>query len=211
MSDLVIFGAGGFGREILAYAEEAGMTVAGFVDDNPTAVDGFDLPVGILGSVADVDIARYDWVVAFGDAVLRRRVHRSLALAGAMFRTVAHPSAYVARTARVGDGCILCPFSLVAAHSTLEADVALNTYASVGHDATVGAHSVLSPYAVVNGNVTLGEAVFLGTGAIVTPGRSVGRDTKVNVLTAVSRDVEPGSLVAGNPMRSRVMFPVDEA
>lgn len=207
---ILIYGAGGFGREVLAYAEDAGQSVAGFVDDDPSALDGFDLSVGVLGSQTDVDIHRFEWVIAVGDPSLRRRLHRSLGQASARFATVVHPSAYVARSARVGAGSVLCPFSLAAAHCVIHENVAVNTYASVGHDATVGSHTVLSPYAALNGNVTLGDAVFLGTGAVVTPGRSVGRDSKVNVLTSVTRDVEPGSLVAGNPARSRVMFPVHD-
>lgn len=213
MSDLVIFGAGGFGREVFAYAQDAGMNVAGFVDDNRHALDGLDLGTAILGSLSSIadGATRYDWAIAVGDTAVRERVHRELRARGARIVTVVHPTAYVASSATVGQGCVVAPFALIAAHASVGANVALNTYASVGHDATVGDHCVFSPYSAVNGDVTLGAGVFLGSGAIVTPGRRVGRWSKISVGSTVTRDMEPGSMIVGNPAKGRVMFQVPDA
>ena len=209
MRPLVVFGAGGFGREVHAYALDAGLPVVGFVDDVVGVRAGTERQPPVLGGLADVeDVTRYEWVVALGDAGSREQVSRRLRDRGATLATVVHPTAYVARSAEVGPGCVLAPFAMVGAHATVGADVALNTYASVGHDAVVGDHCVFSPYSTVNGNVTLEPVVFLGSGAIVTPGRRVGRWSKVSVGAVVTRDVEPGSLVAGNPAKGRVMFAV---
>jgi acetyltransferase-like isoleucine patch superfamily enzyme len=84
--------------------------------------------------------------------------------------------------------------------------VALNTFASVGHDAVVGPFSVLSPYAVVNGNVRLGEGSFLGSHATVLPGLNVGAFSKLAAGAVVTRDVASCALAAGNPASARVMF-----
>jgi sugar O-acyltransferase (sialic acid O-acetyltransferase NeuD family) len=208
---LAIFGAGGFGREVYAYAVDAGLPVAGFVDDTPDPLSGYDLPTTVLGALSSIgDVASYDFVVALGDAGNREKVYRRLRERRATFVSVVHPTAYVASSAMVGEGCVVAPFAMVGAHATVGANVALNTYASVGHDSVIGDHCVFSPYSAVNGNVTLGAAVFLGSAAIVTPGRHVGRASKISVGAAVTRDVEAGSLVAGNPAKGRVMFPAHE-
>jgi sugar O-acyltransferase (sialic acid O-acetyltransferase NeuD family) len=211
VKQLAIFGAGGFGREVYAYAVDAGMSVAGFVDDTEDPLAGYDLASTVLGGLSSIeDVTRYEWVIALGDAGNREKVYRRLRERGATFTSVVHPTAYVASSAVVGHGCVVAPFAMVGAHSTVGANVAVNTYASVGHDAVVGDHCVFSPYSAVNGNVTLGAGVFLGSAAIVTPGRRVGRASKISVGAAVTRDIEAGSLVAGNPAKGRVMFPVDE-
>lgn len=211
MNDLVILGAGGFGREVFAYAQDAGRSVAGFVDDDSGALDAHDLPVPVLGDLSLIaDVSRFDWVIGLGDPDARKRLYDTLAERGASFASVVHPTAYIARSAVVGPGSVVAPFALVAPHARVGADVVLNTYASVGHDAVVGEHCVFSPYAVVNGTVHLGAGVFLGTGAMVGPGLKVGQGSKISVGAGVTRDLEAGSLAVGNPAKGRVMFPVPE-
>lgn len=204
---LIIVGAGGFGREVLTYAQDIGLAVAGFLDDNPQALTPFQLDALHLGSLNAYDFTSQDRVViALGDPSGRRKLAHSVREKGGQFFTLIHPTAYVARSATLQDGCILCPFAVVGAHAIVGENTAINTYASVGHDATVGKHSVFSPYSVINGNVSLGEAVFLGTHASVTPGKTVGLNSKISAGAVVTRNIEAGSLVTGNPAKGRVMF-----
>lgn len=208
---LAIFGAGAFGREVLAYAQDLGLNVAGFVDDNAAALDGFDVTVPLLGPFAALpEPARYDWIVAIGDPTVRRTVHDTIVGAGGRLVTLLHPTAYVAKQATVGPGCVICPFAFVAIFVTLGENVVLNTYASAGHDSRIGSHSVLSPYAVVNGFVTLGTATFLGTHATVIPGRHVGAAARVGAGSVVTRDVDAGYLVLGTPAKGRPTYPIPE-
>ena len=55
MKKLVIIGAGGFGREMLAWARQADtpFTVKGFLDDNLDVLSRFKKDVPILGRVED--------------------------------------------------------------------------------------------------------------------------------------------------------------
>jgi carbonic anhydrase/acetyltransferase-like protein (isoleucine patch superfamily) len=51
------------------------------------------------------------------------------------------------------------------------------------------------------GPVRIGDEVFIGRGAIVLPGVNVGTGAIVGAGAVVSRDVEAGIVVAGNPAR----------
>ncbi|MBN1530836.1 MAG: hypothetical protein JW895_17375 [Thermoleophilaceae bacterium] len=51
------------------------------------------------------------------------------------------------------------------------------------------------------GRVEIGDDVFLGTGCIVLRGVTVGAGSVVGAGAVVTRDVPPGSVVAGNPAR----------
>ncbi|WP_104992102.1 acetyltransferase [Deinococcus sp. NW-56] len=207
MTELLIVGAGGFGREVLTYAQDMELKVSGFLDENAGALQNFGLPVGVIGTLSEHRFAEGERViVAVGDPLVRRKLARQVVAQGGQLFTLIHPTAYVARNALVEAGCIICPFAMVGAHSHVGWNTAINTYASVGHDARIGAHTVFSPYSVVNGHVTLGEAVFLGTHASVTPGKTVGLNSKISAGSVVSRTVEVGSLVSGNPAKGRVMF-----
>lgn len=49
--------------------------------------------------------------------------------------------------------------------------------------------------------VRIGENVWIGGGAIILPGVTVGDDAIVGAGAVVTRDVAPGTTVAGNPAR----------
>jgi sugar O-acyltransferase (sialic acid O-acetyltransferase NeuD family) len=210
--DLVIVGAGAFGREVLGYAQDAladqpGHRVAGFADDNPRALDGFNPAVEVLGRVHDVPISESTgFVIAVGDPAVRRGLAAVVEARGGRLLTVIHPSAYIGPGAVLGDGCVVCPFAFVGTAATVGANSAINVHASVGHDAVVGANCVVSPYSAISGAAELRDDVFLGTHATVFPRRRVGPGAKVSAGAVVHRDVPAGALAAGNPAKSRVLF-----
>jgi sugar O-acyltransferase (sialic acid O-acetyltransferase NeuD family) len=211
--ELIIVGAGGLGREVFGYAQDlftltnAGL-VLGFADDNPAALAGFDLGVGVLGPLDHLDAdADTRFVVAVGDPTVRRRLSRRVYALGGRLATVVHPTAYVAAGTHLDDGCVVGPFAFIGAGARVGPNTVLNTYASIGHDTVVGDSCVFSPYAVVNGQAVIGDEVFLGTHATVTPRRKVGTGAKISTGAVVHRDVPAGALAVGDPARMRVLFP----
>jgi maltose O-acetyltransferase len=49
--------------------------------------------------------------------------------------------------------------------------------------------------------ISIGDGSWLGAGAIVLPGVSIGAEAVIGAGAVVTRDVEPRTLVAGNPAR----------
>lgn len=208
MKQLIIVGAGGFGLEVAAYAEDALRAdpsqpqILGFIDDTkPKEATHAGYP--ILGNTDDpVDPdALYILAVGFPDG--RRRLAEKLAAQGARFHTLIHPMSYVARAARLDDGCIVVPFATVGPEAHLGMHCMLNHYAVIGHEAQAGAFCVLCPHASVHGAARLGDEVFLGSGAYVTAGIKVGARAKVSAGAVVYSDVPPGALALGNPAAFR--------
>jgi sugar O-acyltransferase (sialic acid O-acetyltransferase NeuD family) len=211
VKNAIVVGGGDLGREVAQYVQDARgndptFEHRGFLDDAATEPKGYpDLPV--LGTTWDYRISAGDvFVMAISDTAARRAVWDRLSQRGAKWLTLVHPLAYVAPTARVGRGCVICPFAFVGAFAVLDDDVTLNVYASAGHDVRIGEHSVLSPYATLNGHVEIAEDVFLGTHATVTIGRRVGRQARVAAGAVVYQDVPELALASGNPARSRVLY-----
>jgi sugar O-acyltransferase (sialic acid O-acetyltransferase NeuD family) len=211
MTELLIAAAGGFGRELAAYARDAGFTVTGFLDDDPGAAAqlvGEDAAVGVRGTIADYAPApgRGEQIaIGIGVPATRLRVADALVARGATLATVVHPTAWVAPTATLGAGVALAPFACIGPQVTIGDLGLLNTYASLGHDAVLGRGCVFSSYCVATGHTVLGDAVFLGTAAVIAPGVRVGDGARISAGAVAFHEVPAGHLAAGNPARSRAV------
>jgi sugar O-acyltransferase (sialic acid O-acetyltransferase NeuD family) len=207
---LLIVGAGGCGREVLQWAcdveaSSPGWKVAGFLDSNPAALDGFDVPYPILGDAvsylpSDSDV----FVCSLGDPRRKLELVRGLLKRGARFATLVHPTVIVGARNRIGMGCILCPRVLVTTDIVLGNFVTLNFGATVAHDSVIGDGCILNPHCDINGNVRLGEGVYVGTQAVVLPGAQVGDYAKIGAGAVVLRSVAAGSTVVGVPAKAVV-------
>lgn len=197
---LVIVGAGSFGREVLSWCRSVpqGTPVVGVLDDDGKSV--LDLPY--LGSTADyVPSPSQELLVAIADPQGRSRVVARLRERGAVFASFIHPTAVLAGAVQVGQGCILCPLSLVSTGASLEDFVILNVHSSVGHDVKVGEFSTLSSHVDLTGGVSLGRRVSVGSSACVLPEVAVGDDSVIGAGAVVVRDVSAGSTVYAQPAK----------
>lgn len=207
MKSVLIVGAGGFGRELLGWClQHPGhgreWTVKGFLDDNPTALDGYDVPVKITGSLAEHrPQAGEELLCAIGQPKVKRRVVETLKARGAMFRQFAHPTVIMGRKVRLGEGVVLCPGVILTTDITLGDFVMFNCGASAGHDVQVGRYSTISGHCDLTGFVTVGEGVFMGSGARVIPGKKVGDGATIGAGAAVIMNVAAGTTVVGVPAR----------
>jgi len=73
MYDIVIVGAGGFGREVYLWAKDSfsqdQYKIIGFLDDNPNILDNYDMGVGVIGNLNSYEIKNKDnfflqWVIS---------------------------------------------------------------------------------------------------------------------------------------------------
>jgi sugar O-acyltransferase (sialic acid O-acetyltransferase NeuD family) len=204
---LVIVGAGGFGREMLAWARqsvqfEREWTIKGFIDDNVDALTGKNSPGKVLGTVRDhVPAADEIFVCAIGTPSLKRRCTELLLGRGAKFTQLIHRSAIVGDGVMLSEGVILCPYTVVSANNRLGRGVAVNLHSTIDHDANIGDWSQVNCHCDVTGGVQIGREVFVGSSVAIVPGVTIGDAAYLGIGAVVLRDVEPGAKVFGVPAR----------
>lgn len=71
----------------------------------------------------------------------------------------------------------------------------------IGHDCLVGERVHLAPHTTLGGFSEVHDDAHVGIGATVLPFRIVGEGATVGAGAVVTKDVEPGTTVAGNPAR----------
>jgi sugar O-acyltransferase (sialic acid O-acetyltransferase NeuD family) len=206
---LVIIGAGGFGREMLAWARqsvqfEREWTIKGFIDDNLKALDGKSTPATLLGTVQDYAPATDDvFICAMGIPQVKRRCCELLLARGARFTRLIHRTAVVGDNVEMADGVVLCPFTVVSANNRLGRSVAINLHSSIDHDACVGDWSQVNCHCDLTAAVEIGREVFFGSSVAIIPGVKVGDGAYLGAGSVVLRDVPPGAKVFGVPARRK--------
>ena len=209
--DLVVVGAGGHGRELVATVLAGSKSpdparlrwrLQGVVDDAPTRPERLArLGVELLGPV--------DWLrehpcavaLGVGTNEARRRLDALLRGWGCTAATVVHPGAWIGPDVRLGDGVVVYDRCTVTTNVEIGRHTHLNVGCAVQHDTAVGEMVQFSPGVLVNGDCTIGDGAFLGTAAVVTRGCRVGRNATVGAGAVVLADVPDGATVVGVPAR----------
>jgi sugar O-acyltransferase (sialic acid O-acetyltransferase NeuD family) len=205
--ELILVGAGAFGREVAVWARDAARVhgawkLRGFLDNRPEALACYGLEEPVLGAPETWQPAPHErFVCTIGDPAGKLKLCRSLEQRGARFATIVHPTAIVGPHCMIGDGSILCPYAVVTTHATLGRHVTLNLHATVGHDAVLGDGCTLNCHADVTGRAVLGEGVFLGSHASVLPGTKVGDYARIAAGSVALDKVSAGATVIGVPAR----------
>ena len=205
MRNLVIIGAGGFGREMFAAAREAigfgeRFRIKGFVDDNPHALDGFRDYPPIIGSTESYRMESDDvFVTALGNVETRKRCAEIVESRNGKFISIIHRTASLGPNVTVGDG------SFIAHNVVLTADIKVGRHACIfhgsviGHDTTLGDYSHVYSLVSIGGGVSVGERASIFPGARVVPRVAIGDGSTVGIGSVVVRSVKSGVTVFGVP------------
>lgn len=204
MSRLVLVGAGGAGREVLAlvlgspeFLADTGIDSVVFVDDRVK-----EAPIPVVSSLRDYVPAVDDLLLCtINDPAARRAATIALTDRGARFIRYVHPSTVVGDRVTLGEGAIVYPRCVLTADIGTGKHLFLNTAAVIGHDACVGDFVTVGPGTQLLGGVHVDDEAWFGASATVLPDARIGRAARVGAGSVVLRRVRDKSTVFGNPAR----------
>ena len=204
---LILVGCGAFARELINWVDDLvdvgrSIPVTGFLDDNPGALSGFSYSVPCISSIQSYIPEDGDkLLMAVGDPKAKKKLYSDLKEKGASFAQLIHPSAVIARTAKLGEGVVVCPQAFVSADAIVGEVCAINGNASVGHDVKLGGFSTLSAHVDLTGWVQVDECVFFGSGALVLPKVKIGAGARIGAGAVVMRYVPADGVVYAPPSK----------
>ena len=192
-----------FTPEVAEIIWRRGETIAALVDNLPSR-DPVEWTFAPIISVEDMAALPSGHPVAVPPMTPGHRyaIARELLQAGRThFPPLVDPSAIVARTSRIGDGCVIGAGVVIAAMTTIGEFALVNRSASIGHHVSVQPFATLGPGCVLAGHVQVGRGAFVGAGAVCAPKVTIGANSTVGAGAVVVADVPDGTVVVGNPAR----------
>lgn len=208
MKKIVLYGAGGFGREVANMIEIMNLIkpqyeLIGFLVDKQyykkdTFINGYPL----LGDE--------EWLYnkkdiycncTIADSISRERIQGRLVQQGIRFLSLIAPDVYIPKSTMIGDGCIICGRSLISVNVTIEEGVFLNSCVTIGHDVIIKKYASVMPGVGISGSCIIGERARIGGHAFIIPGKKVGSDAVVAAGSICFNNVKQNTTVLGNPAK----------
>jgi acetyltransferase EpsM len=206
MRNLCLIGQGGHSKvikEIVFSSNE--YQIAAWLDDKLTCREEKNGiiygPVSLAKELA-IEDKNMSFLVAIGQNQIRKKITVELSLPLERYAVLAHPTAVISPSAKIGNGTVIMPYCVVNASAVVGNHGILNTGAVIEHDTILGDYVHVSPKAVLTGGVVIGEGTQIGAGASVIPGIQIGSWSTVGAGATVIRHVNDLVTVAGTPART---------
>ncbi|MGD6870875.1 acetyltransferase [Sutcliffiella horikoshii] len=206
MKDIVIIGAGGFGREVAWLIEEINKVstqwnILGFVDDNEeiqgTEVNGYK----VVGNIEWLNKQELNVVSAIGDPIIKKKIIERLKSSKNTYPVLIHPSVIYSDRVSFGEGSIICAANILTTDIKIGEHVIINLDCTIGHDAILGDYTTVLPSVNVSGFVETKDCVSIGTGSAIIQGVSIGENTIVGAGSVVVKGLPANCTAVGSPAK----------
>ena len=208
MKKILIFGAGGFGREVQWLIERINQKkptweIEGYLDDGvkpQTEINGYKVLGGMEKLKEYGDTAAV--VVAVGSAKTREKIVTAIKRIGDFqFPNLIDPDVQLSQFVSLGQGNIICAGNILTVNVCLQDFVILNLSCTVGHDAHLESFVTVYPGVNISGNVRIGERAELGTGSQIIQGITIGQYTIFGAGAALVRHLHSPCVAGGVPAK----------
>ena len=209
MKDIVIVGAGGFGREVRLMINQINKNdkkynFLGFYDDafqKGQLIDSFK----ILGGVEDlVSIkSKISVIIAIGEPHIKKKVVFLLLKNKLLsFPNIIYPNNTLdEESVSLGIGNIICEGSILTTNIIFKDFIIVNLICSIGHDTIIDSYSSIMPGVNISGEVYIHECVYVGTGAKLINQLEIGSYTVIGAGAVVTKSLPVNCTAVGVPAK----------
>jgi len=205
MKDIIIIGAGGFGREVEMLIrqinhEKNKWNFIGYLDD----CEALGNRVGnsqVIGSIEKiVDFKSAYFVIAIANTHIKRKI---LEIIPPFSRPaiLIHPNVLLGERVIIGDGTILCAGNIITEDISIGKHVILNLSCTVGHDTNIKDFCSIMPSVNISGEVIIEQGVFVGTGSKIINKVGIGDFSIIGAGAVVSKTIPANCTAVGVPAK----------
>lgn len=213
MKDIVIYGAGGYGREIACLIKRINLrkqtwNLIGFIDDELKV--GAENEYGkILGGVEYLNTATspINVVMSIGKPQTVKTIIGKITNPLVEFPNIIAPDVVFmdANNMTMGKGNVFCTGCLVSCNTKIGDFNSFNDFVSIGHDTVIGNYNAFMTATRVSGIVTIGDCNFFGVNSCMVQGVKIGNNTTLAAGSALIRRTKDGYTYIGVPATALVI------
>lgn len=202
-----IYGASGFGREVLPLVREQYVDAQiCFVDDGSLDNELNGYAVYTYQDYLDLPHTNKSVVFAIANSAIREALEAKCNQDHLVILSVKASNSIILDDVEIGEGSVLCHFTQLTSNIKIGKQFHANIYSYVAHDCIIGDYVTFAPKVQCNGNVHIEDHAYIGTGAIIKQGTPekpliIGKGAVVGMGAVVTKSVAPGVTVIGNPAR----------
>lgn len=211
MENILIIGAGGFGREVewlinrINNSNNNQWNLIGYVDDN--VQKGTEITK--LKVVYNTDELlkleeKTNVVIAIGNAKVRKLIYNKIKEnKNLSFPNLVDPSAIIGEV-DMGIGNIICAGTIATVNIKINNFNIINLDCTVGHDDVLADFITVYPSVNISGNTTINEVVEIGTGTQIIQGKNICSNVIIGAGAVVVKDIEEEGTYIGIPVKKIV-------
>jgi len=196
----IIFGSGGFAKEVISYIEDDGHEILAVVSSQPFNCNSYSDKYAILDKLELNQFPDAKFILAVGDIEVKKKIVSENENRWCNF---IHSSCILSNYAKLGRGIIMCPYSAILGDAVVGNFVTLNIYSCVTHDNLIGNYNTFSPYSGTMGNCEIGDECFFGTASYCIPKVKLGNKIKISAGSMVRHSFNQECILQGNPAKPR--------
>lgn len=201
----VIIGAGTYGEVYLAYLQEVGVEIVGFIDDAPKTDNVRGVPV--LGGMDSLPLLKEKYGVEavycpLGNNKLRVEFLSRAKELGYQTPNYIHPSVIISPNVTIGNGVYILLGTTIMPHTTIKDYTMISMGVHLAHHTVLEEGVFLSTGCNFGASIIAHKYAYCGISSTIMTGlHELGEDCLIGAGAVVIRDVEPKAVVAGVPAK----------
>lgn len=202
MKNIVIISTGAVAAEITSYLDsvkdDCDFILKGYLDYDYNVEKyykkyRFSMP--IIGDIETYIPEENDYfILGVANIDFRKKVISTIKNKGGKFFTFIHPTAIVAKDAKIGEGCIISPFCMIGPNTLIGDFNHLTSYSFISHDCIVGNNNLFSS-AGICGNVTIGNNNSFYIKSTVVPNVTIENNCIIQAGMLLDKSIKDESIV----------------
>jgi len=205
--NLVIFGAGGLGREAAWQISESEQCstqykILGFADDDPALrgkeINGYPVlgdSCWLMDYPEEVCVA-----ICVGNPKARKGVYDKIKENPRIsFPAILAAGVRLSDSVKLGQGSLICLANVLTTNIEIGEFVIVNYNCVIAHDAVIDDFVTLYSSVNVSGNVRIGFGAEIGVGTDIIQSKTIGANAVIGAGAVVVRDIPPDCTAVGVP------------